>query len=924
MSIKRRQRINTGIELESIDQTSSPLNREGEISVDKDTKEIVAFLDEEVRTVVTENQTQELTNKSINVDDNTITNIEVDNLKVGVLNTSVTLDSATDNQLPSALATKTYIESTTDEVQQNLQDHIDNPTNAHIASAIGFEPVGEILSEDVQGAVEEVETHAQEALTNISDHINNPTDAHDATSISVVPIAGVDSTNTQTVLEDLKEQIDAAAGLSVWGSITGTLSNQTDLQNALDSKASQSAFDILNNTVDSIASTYVDETSAQLVQNKDLIFPAIINPRRTDVKSDTYNNLVIYALTATEGQLVYAYDIDKYFGIANNLLIEIGGGGAGSLDTIVQYFGDERISDWIVSGGVTLTKEETTPMAGEASYKLTLGATTGSVTSPSTALGSGQKGQLVAVTGLFTYNGTKGDIKVQLLDQSDVVLGEVDIEQVTTNANTFKFITNILPTTTEIKIRIINLIVNNGKVLEFDNLVVTMDILDKTVVNNVTDHELAVFSTMTWAGLGTMTNNALRVARDGQFLRIFGNITVGTTSATIAQMPLPNNFGPLKIDTSGSTSYSVGSQVGTYVRGGVTQYHGGFLFSLAAYNPKLYFGTAHTFGSTSLSPMVATNGSDLFVTGELFTLDLSIPIQGWSAATPNVITPLDQVSSDNMNFVFKSTAIVDSDPIGTFNTYTYTANSNTYSISTTAPTQTSSSMQNNGILLTGRPYYTSSGPATPSRFAIKIGTAASRNILAFFGVGKTIPISLFSTFGNSNEIGLYQNYDPISGILTLDVGNCYFTTLALLRGLGSRNDTNTGVVSGYITFNASKSPAIASLPIAQRYVVKTYAVGTDWYEVYNDGWVRQGGYRTTTGALTFLVPMLNTSYNVITSIVSANTGNISLRWSEIGISAKSVTGITMWADASLANKDWVSEGYGNSTAVRNLGATPSY
>ena len=57
----------------------------------------------------TDNQT--LTTKTINADNNTISNLEVDNLKSGVLNTSITLASASDTQIPSALAVKTYVDA---------------------------------------------------------------------------------------------------------------------------------------------------------------------------------------------------------------------------------------------------------------------------------------------------------------------------------------------------------------------------------------------------------------------------------------------------------------------------------------------------------------------------------------------------------------------------------------------------------------------------------------------------------------------------------------------------------------------------------------------------------------------------------------------------------------------------------------------
>jgi hypothetical protein len=61
--------------------------------------------------VVTVSGNQTLTTKTIDADSNTISNLETDNLKTGVLNVATNLSGATDTQIPSALAVKTYIES---------------------------------------------------------------------------------------------------------------------------------------------------------------------------------------------------------------------------------------------------------------------------------------------------------------------------------------------------------------------------------------------------------------------------------------------------------------------------------------------------------------------------------------------------------------------------------------------------------------------------------------------------------------------------------------------------------------------------------------------------------------------------------------------------------------------------------------------
>jgi len=62
-------------------------------------------------TLVGRATTDTLTNKTIDVDNNTVSNIEVDNLKSGVLDTDLTTVAATDTTLASAKAIKTYVDA---------------------------------------------------------------------------------------------------------------------------------------------------------------------------------------------------------------------------------------------------------------------------------------------------------------------------------------------------------------------------------------------------------------------------------------------------------------------------------------------------------------------------------------------------------------------------------------------------------------------------------------------------------------------------------------------------------------------------------------------------------------------------------------------------------------------------------------------
>jgi hypothetical protein len=69
----------------------------------------------------------------------------------------------------------------------------------------------------------------------------------------------------------------------------------------------------------------VDVSSSQELSNK-----SIRTPSRSDVKQDTYANLVTYASTATNGQKCFSTDFKKYYGIVDGLLVEEGSGSGSS------------------------------------------------------------------------------------------------------------------------------------------------------------------------------------------------------------------------------------------------------------------------------------------------------------------------------------------------------------------------------------------------------------------------------------------------------------------------------------------------------------------------------------------------------------------------------------------------------------------
>ena len=215
MSIKRRK-FALGIRQKLTDQVTT---LEGESRTASEDMTFRVFLDGSERSLITADQVQTLTNKVVDADTNTISNIEVDNLKAGVLNTDLS-GAATDAQLPSALAVKTALagqneaseivydpssnpetsatnvkgalddvgtasqaaQDAADASQTAIDDHIADATGAHAASAISNTAAGNLVDTDVQGALNELQTDVDtRALDSaLTAHLNDTSDAHAA------------------------------------------------------------------------------------------------------------------------------------------------------------------------------------------------------------------------------------------------------------------------------------------------------------------------------------------------------------------------------------------------------------------------------------------------------------------------------------------------------------------------------------------------------------------------------------------------------------------------------------------------------------------------------------------------------------------------------------------------------------------------
>jgi hypothetical protein len=314
-----------------VPKDTTEINSQGELEVLNTDGKLRYCNGSSVSPVVTESHSATLTNKTIDANGtgNSISNLETADLADGVLNTDL-IDAlienpASDTQIPSALAVKTYVDaqvggkdeadeiivdpavagatnvqSALTNINTAINDHIGDTTDAHDASAISVVPTGNLAADDVQEALQELQTDIDTRATStaLTNHTGATTGAHAASAISVDPTVG-GASNVQTALTNHQAHVSASTnvhGLAVGSSVVGT-------------------------------------TDTQELTNKTLTGASIKTPVRSDVKQDTIANLTTYAASATNGQIVFATDEKQMYQIVDNELVTVGGA---STVTLIQ------------------------------------------------------------------------------------------------------------------------------------------------------------------------------------------------------------------------------------------------------------------------------------------------------------------------------------------------------------------------------------------------------------------------------------------------------------------------------------------------------------------------------------------------------------------------------------------------------------
>lgn len=272
----------------------------------------------------------------------------------------------------STISDNTTIKNGMQELETAHEAHVNEVTGAHASSAVSYISAGnvKVLGVDVQVALDDVETELVTQEDNLNNHLNDTIDAHDASAISYDDSVNVEITGV-TEVQGALDQVDLALQ---------TKASSSDLSDHINEVTGAHAASAISNTPSGNLSAIdvqgalnelqTDVDTRALADSGTITNASIETPTRLDVKQDTKTNLETYALTASDGQLVFATDEQKMFQIIDNALQPVGGAGGTTIE-ISQVAHGLAVGEGIYHNGTSWVKAQANDGATLATFVVT-------------------------------------------------------------------------------------------------------------------------------------------------------------------------------------------------------------------------------------------------------------------------------------------------------------------------------------------------------------------------------------------------------------------------------------------------------------------------------------------------------------------------------------------------------------------------
>ena len=227
----------------------------------------------DLREVLTSSHSQNITNKTIDLDNNTLINVETDNFKVGVVLTDIS-GSVDNTKIAGAQSIKDYV--TTQLATQDEASEItyDNSTSGLTAT-------------DTQAAIDEVEGRVDVVETNLNNHLNTNPAKHDADQIVFNGTSTLTATDVEAAIEELdSEKLNISDFNSTFDSqlATKTTDNLTE--------GSTNLYFTEERAQDSVGSILIDSSSIDFTYN-DVLNEITATVIDSGVNHNSLNNYIV-------------------------------------------------------------------------------------------------------------------------------------------------------------------------------------------------------------------------------------------------------------------------------------------------------------------------------------------------------------------------------------------------------------------------------------------------------------------------------------------------------------------------------------------------------------------------------------------------------------------------------------------------------
>lgn len=368
-----------------------------------------------------------------------------------------------------------------------------------------------------------------------------------------------------------------------------------------------------------------------------------LNPRSSD------------PLNPSEGDLQYADGSVREEGVwvyKNSAWVKVGSGQAGDINYLTN--GDAEAgntSGWSLgnvtltnkfpsgvptfgsgaSGTLSFTNTSSSPLAGTRSFALTDSAATTAgnfLASDAFTIDAADLAKVLSID--ITYQVTSGTINASGTSSNSLGIAIYDVTAsqwimpagvwaITQTSGAGRAVATFQTpiTSTQYRLVIFNANATSGAVsLKLDRL--SVGPVSIPIGAPVTDWQSY---TPTFTGFGTVTTQSFQWRRVGSNVEIRGRFTTGTVAATEARLSLPPGL------TSSSSILTL-EKAGTADR--ASGFAAGYFYPTVLIEPSVTYVTFGAQGSGTAA-LVKRNGADVFQSSEPVSLNISLPVAGWSS-----------------------------------------------------------------------------------------------------------------------------------------------------------------------------------------------------------------------------------------------------------------------------------------------------